>query len=51
MERNSLPWTLCIATLTKMFIDDGARRPIEARLRDSEDQAYDLWPPDFVGDL
>ncbi len=51
MERNSLPWTLCIATLTKMFIDDGARRPIEARLRDSEDQADDLWPPDFVGDL
>jgi O-antigen ligase len=41
MQRNSLPWTLCIATLTKILSEPGGR----ARRR-AADPAVDLWPAD-----
>jgi O-antigen ligase len=51
MERNSLPWTLCVATLTKILSQGRVRRRLEARYGDSDDQASDLWPPDPAGRL
>ncbi len=45
MQRNSLPWTLCIATLTKL-LSEGANRHVEGREIEAQSPAYDLWPPD-----
>jgi len=49
MQRNSLPWTLCIATLTKILSQDrlGALQIGQGR-READSQVYDLWPPEAV---
>ncbi len=48
MQRNSLPWTLCIATVTKILSEGRISRPISARRGDAETPTYDLWPPDPI---
>ncbi len=47
MQRNSLLWTLCIATLTKLLSERRAsRRAVGPRQSDIESPAYNLWPSD-----
>jgi O-antigen ligase len=46
MQRNSLMWTLCIATLTKLLSEDRASRAVGPRQSEEESLGYHLWPPD-----
>ncbi len=49
MQRNSLTWTLCIATLSKLFSERLAKAPVEIRRNEAQSPAYALWPPDPIG--
>jgi len=49
MQRNSLPWTLCIATVTKILSENRlGKGPNDGRWREAEPQAYTLWPQEPV---
>jgi len=51
LARNSLAWTLCIATLTKILSERRARPTLEQRPAEPEGQTYALWPPDPVAGI
>jgi O-antigen ligase len=51
MQRNSLTWTLCIATVTKILSDRRVGRPVEDRKTNPQSLPYDLWPPDPIARL
>jgi O-antigen ligase len=60
MQRNSLPWTLCIATLTKLLSEGRLKAQVEAPLGNDRGwdergrygaPAYDLWPRDPLAGL
>ncbi len=46
MQRNSLSWTLCIATLTKLLSEPRPRPTPPSDPGDAQPQAHDLWPSD-----
>jgi O-antigen ligase len=46
MQRNSLAWTLCIATLTKVLSEGRVGRGGGDLASDAEGEVYALWPPD-----
>ncbi len=51
MQRNSLPWTLCIATLTKVLSERRAEVQIEVGPRVAETPIYELWPHEPIAGL
>jgi O-antigen ligase len=51
MQRNSLPWTLCIATVTKVLSGGWVRPPFGVRDSQVERGAYHLWPSDPAAGL
>ncbi len=51
MQRNSLPWTLCIATLTKVLSERRADMQIDGGQRNAEPQTYELWPREPIAGL
>ncbi len=46
MQRNSLPWMLCIATVAKLLSEVRASGQVGVRQIEADSPAYDLWPPD-----
>jgi O-antigen ligase len=48
MQRNSLPWTLCIATVTKVLSERNLNRQVRARQSEGNSPTYDLWPAEPI---